>query len=105
MIAVVVIFVVIGLVINGLTFYYGLWKGMQGRIKGIWASASSDTRRDLVKAWVFMALLAVVLATLLIVSPFGATTPIFVFGGVGVCLCLWLNGYVIFLVRQNRRPK
>jgi hypothetical protein len=107
--ALVIIFILVGLVINALgvvAFYYGLWKGMPQQIKGIWTNASRDTRRDLVKVWMFMAVLAVVLATLLIVSPFGARdTPIFVFGGAGVCLFLWLNGYVISLIRQNRRTK
>lgn len=98
--------VLFGLVITGLgvvAFYYGLWKGMGQQLKGIWSNASSGTRRELVKLWGFIAVCFIILVTLLVVSPFGVDTPIFVFGGVGGCVFLWLNGYVIWLVRQNRR--
>jgi hypothetical protein len=103
----VAVLVLIGLLITGLgtaALYYALWKGMVQSFKGTWASASSDTRRQIVKSWVFMAVLMIVVATLLIASPFGpADTVLFVFGGTGVLLFLCLNGYVILLVKRNRR--
>lgn len=105
---VVVVLVGVGLVISGLgvvAFYYALWRGLLRPLRAEWRLAPRDARRRGVIVGSSIAVFGVVFTAVLIIAPFGPRTVLYVLGGYGVLLFLWLNGYVASLVWQSRRRK
>ncbi len=86
-------------------FYYALWRGLLLPLRAEWRLAPRDARRRGVIAGFLVATFGALFTAVLIIAPFGPHTVIYLFGGDGVALFLWLNGYVVSLVWQSRRRK